>query len=145
MIAGTLAQAGKSVVVLEQGGYFNEADFNQLELWAMQNLYRAGGPTATEDGSMVLLAGASLGGGTTINWTNCLRTRPSVRAEWATEHGLEGVDGPDFDRHLDAVWERIGVTDACSDHNRPHELLEAACRELGYGEAHHPQRRPRKL
>ena len=133
VIAGTLAQAGKSVVVLEQGGYFNEADFNQLELWALQNLYRAGGPTATEDGSLVLLAGASLGGGTTINWTNCLRTRPSVRAEWAGELGLEGLDGPDYDRHLDAVWERLGVTDGCSDHNRPHELLEAACRELGYG------------
>lgn len=132
VIAGTLAQAGKSVVVLEQGGYFNEADFNQLELWGLQNLYRAGGPTATEDGSLVLLAGANLGGGTTINWTNCLRTRLSVRAEWAGEHGLEGLDGPDYDRHLDAVWERLGVNDGCSDHNRPHELLEAACVKLGY-------------
>ena len=27
-----------------------------------------------------------------------------VREQWASEHGLEGVDGPDFDRHLDAVW-----------------------------------------
>lgn len=33
-IAGTLAQAGKDVVILEAGGYYNEADFNQLELWA---------------------------------------------------------------------------------------------------------------
>ena len=132
VIAGELAQAGKDVVVLEQGGYFNEADFNQLELWAMQNLYRAGGPTPTVDGSMILMAGANLGGGTTINWTNCLRTRPSVRAEWAGEHGLEGLDGPDYDRHLNAVWERLGVNDGCSDHNRPHELLQDACRELGY-------------
>ena len=94
VIAGTLAQAGKSVVVLELGGYFNEADFNQLELWGLQNLYRAGGPTATEDGSLVLLAGANLGGGTTINWTNCLRTRPSVRAEWAGEHGSRASTAP---------------------------------------------------
>ena len=42
-----------------------------------------------------------LGGGTTINWTNCLRTTPWVREEWAQEHGLEGVDGPEYDRHLD--------------------------------------------
>ena len=26
--------------MLEAGGYYNEADFNQLELWAYENLYR---------------------------------------------------------------------------------------------------------
>ena len=46
VIAGTLAEAGLRVVVLEMGGYFNEADFNQLELWAYQNLYWRGGPHA---------------------------------------------------------------------------------------------------
>ena len=132
VIAASLAEAGKHVVVLEAGGYFNEADFNQLELWAMQNLYRAGGPTMTDDGSLTLLAGSNLGGGTTVNWTNSLRTRPSVRQEWASEHGLEDLDGPDFDRHLDAVWERLGVTEECSDYNRPQQLLESACGELGY-------------
>src|SRR5690348_7083639 len=34
VIAGKLAAAGLKVLVLEMGGYFNEADFNQLELWA---------------------------------------------------------------------------------------------------------------
>ncbi len=32
VIAGRLAQAGLKVVVLEAGGYFNEADFNQVEV-----------------------------------------------------------------------------------------------------------------
>ena len=27
--------------MLEAGGYYNEADFNQLELWAYEHLYRA--------------------------------------------------------------------------------------------------------
>ena len=31
--------------MLEMGGYYNEADFNQLELWAYENLYRGGGIT----------------------------------------------------------------------------------------------------
>ena len=44
-----------------------------------------------------------------INWTNSLRTHPWVREQWAREHGLEGVDGGEFDRHLDAVMERMGV------------------------------------
>ena len=97
------------VVVLEAAGYFNESDFNQLELPAYQQMYWRGGPTPTADGNVSLVAGTTLGGGTTINWTNCLRTRPWVREQWA-EHGLEGVNGPDFDRHLDAVMSRIGAT-----------------------------------
>jgi hypothetical protein len=34
VVAGKLATAGQDVVVLEAGGYYNEADFNGLELWA---------------------------------------------------------------------------------------------------------------
>ena len=131
VIAARLAEAGKNVVILEGGGYFNEADFNQYELWAYQNLYRNGGLGGTSDGSVTLMTGANLGGGTTVNWTNCIKTRPAVRAEWA-RLGLEGVDGPEFDRHLDAVWQRLGVNDQCSDYNNPHKRLQEACAKLGY-------------
>jgi len=131
VIAARLAEQGKRVVILEGGGYYNEADFDQYELTAYQNLYRAGGLGGTADGSLTLMTGANLGGGTTVNWTNCIRTRPAVRAEWA-RMGLHGVDGPDYDRHLDAIWERLGVNDQCSDFNNPHKHLEAACRALGY-------------
>ena len=49
------------------------------------------------------MTGSNLGGGSTVNWTNCLRTYPWVREEWEREHGLEGLAGPEFDRILDAV------------------------------------------
>jgi choline dehydrogenase-like flavoprotein len=131
VIAGKLAAAGKDVVVLEAGGYYNEADFNQLELWAYQNLYRAGGLAQTAEGQVALMTGANLGGGSTVNWTNCLRTYDWVRAEWETEHGLEGLAGPEYDRHLDAVSARIGVTDQCSDANGPNQRVLDAARKLG--------------
>ena len=132
VIAGSLAQAGRKVIVLEAGGYFDESDFNMLELWAYQNLYWRGGPVPTVDGNVSLQAGANLGGGTTINWTNCLRTTRWVREEWAREHGLEGVDGPEYDRHLDAVLERIGATDACSDLNGPNQRMKEGAERLGW-------------
>ena len=103
VIAGTLAGQGLKVVVLEAGGYFDESDFNQLELWAYQNLYWRGGPQPTADLNVTLQAGASLGGGTAINWTNCLRTHAVGARGVGRGVGLEGLDGPDFDRHLDAV------------------------------------------
>lgn len=131
VIAGTLAQAGKDVVVLEAGGYFNESDFNGLELWAYEHLYRGGGITQTAEGTVAILAGSCMGGGTTVNWTNCLRTRPAVREQWETEFGLEGLTGPDFDRHLDTVWARAGVNDRCSDFNGPTQRLQEACAKAG--------------
>jgi choline dehydrogenase-like flavoprotein len=132
VVAGTLAKQGKKVVVLEAGGYFNESDFAQLELQAYQDMFWRGGPNPSADGNITLQAGTSLGGGTTINWTNCLRTTDRVRADWANDHGLEGVDGSDYDRHLDAVLERIGATDRCSDLNGPQQRMKDAADQLGW-------------
>src|SRR3954452_24205133 len=131
VVAGMLAGGGKDVVVLEAGGYYNEADFNQLELLAYQNLYPPGGVAMTADGGVALMTGSNLGGGSTVNWTNCLRTYDWVREEWEREHGLEGLAGPDYDRHLDAVSARVGVTDACSDANGPNQRVLDAARKLG--------------
>jgi choline dehydrogenase-like flavoprotein len=132
VIAGTLAQQGLKVVVLEAAGYFNEADFKQIELLAYQEMYWRGGPTPTADGNFSLQAGTTLGGGTTINWTNCLRTYPWVREQWASEFGLEGVDGPDYDAHLDAVLTRISATDKASDLNGPQQKMKEGCEKLGW-------------
>jgi choline dehydrogenase-like flavoprotein len=132
VMAGRLAAAGLKVVVLEAGGYFTEADFPQSELWAFQNIYWRGGPTPTLDMNVSLHAGACLGGGTVVNWTNCLRTKPWVREEWASEHGLGDVATAAFDRHLDGVWARLGVNDQCSELNGPQQAFQRAAEALGW-------------
>src|SRR5512143_114791 len=132
VVAAVLASRGLDVVVLEAAGYMNESDFTQLELPAYQEMYWRGGPTPTADGNVSLQAGTTLGGGSVINWTNCLRTYPWVRDQWAREFGLEGVDSPEYDRHLDAVLERIGATDALSDLNGPQVRMRRGCEALGW-------------
>jgi choline dehydrogenase-like flavoprotein len=131
VVAATLAERGLDVVVLEAAGYFNESDFDQLEFTAYDHRFWRGGPTPTADGNVSLVAGTTLGGGTTINWTNCLRTRSWVREQWA-ENGLDGVDGPEFDAHLDAVLERIGARDSCSDLNGPQQRMKEGAEALGW-------------
>ncbi|MEV0462653.1 GMC family oxidoreductase [Nocardia tengchongensis] len=130
VIAAELTRRGVRVVVVEAGQYRNEADFFQLELPAYQQTYWRGGPQTTADLNFTVLAGATLGGGTVINWANCLRTTERVREEWATA-GLTDV-ATDFDRHLDAVAERIGVTAEASELNPLHERIRAAARRFGW-------------
>jgi choline dehydrogenase-like flavoprotein len=132
VMAGELARRGMQVVVLEAGGYYNEADFNQLELWSLRNLYWRGGYQMTSDATMRLIAGGALGGGTLVNWENCVRPPEWVRREWAREHGLEGVDGPEFDAMIERVSQRLSINDRCSDLNGPHMRFELGARRLGY-------------
>ncbi len=136
VMAGELSARGLKVVVLEAGGYFDESDFPQLELWAYQNLFWRGGPQTTAELNISLQAGSCLGGGTVVNWTNSLRTTPWVREQWEREHGLEGLAGADFDRHLDAVWERLGVNDRCSELNGSQRRMRAGAEALGWHFVH---------
>jgi choline dehydrogenase-like flavoprotein len=131
VIAAELARAGRSVVVLEMGQYRNESDFKQLELPGFLELYLGGGLTSSEDGSMSILAGSTLGGGTVVNYMNCIRTPQPIREEWAAM-GVEGIDQPDYERHIDAIWERLSVNDEATAQNATHQKLIEACESLGY-------------
>ena len=131
-IAGIAAAAGRSVIVLEAGGATSERDYSQLEIVAGAAMMYKGGVALTADSNVGLLAGATLGGGTTINWQNCVKPSQAVRAEWAGEHGLTDVVGPEWDRHIDAVLTRMGATDECSDLNGPHQRMVEGAKALGW-------------
>ncbi len=85
--AAVLSAAGKDVIVLEAGGYYDDADFDGAELGGYRRLYTEGGFAATADHSVGLLAGHCLGGGTVVNYTTSFRTPDEIRAEWAA-HGV---------------------------------------------------------
>ena len=130
VIAARLAQAGRSVLVLERGGYRNEADFRQTEASAA-DLYLRGGIMWSEHGEMGLLAGSTLGGGTVVNSMVCLRTPSQVREAWAGM-GVEGVAGAEFDEATDRVWERLNVNTEATHYNRNTERMIGALSDLGY-------------
>ena len=132
VIAARCAEAGKRVLVLEAGGYRNEADFKQLELPGYLELYYGGGLATSESGSIAILAGATLGGGTVVNYMNCVRPPENVLNEWA-DHGVAGLDDPEFlSDHVDVVLDRIGANTEATTQNGTHRRLIAGCDELGY-------------
>ncbi|HYC81377.1 MAG TPA: GMC family oxidoreductase [Solirubrobacterales bacterium] len=129
VIAARLAQAGKSVLVLEMGGYRNESDFRQLEAEGAA-MYLGGGINWSEGGELGLLAGSTLGGGTVINSMACRPTPEEVRAEWAAM-GIEGVDGPEWDGYFETVWEKLGANTEATHYNRNAEVVIAGLSALG--------------
>ena len=132
VVAGELTAAGHDVIVVEKGGYHAEGDFHGLERASSDALFEKHGALTTEDVSMIVLAGSTLGGGTTINWSASLRTPEQVLKEWETRHGFTGAAGADFQRSLDAVLKRMNVnTDECVP-NAQNAALERGCKARGY-------------
>jgi choline dehydrogenase-like flavoprotein len=136
LMAAELAGAGKSVIVLEKGGYYNEADFTGREAEMTQNLFLRQGLLSTSDLGMLVLAGSCLGGGTLVNWSTSLRTPPEVLEEWEREHGLTGATGAEYQRGFDFAEQRLGVNTQDSEPNANNAALQRGCHELGY--AWHP-------
>ena len=124
--AGTLAAAGKKVVVLERAAMVQEAGFGGPELDGLAALFLDRGLAATTDRWISIRAGSAVGGGTVVNWSSSLRAPDAVRDEWRAA----GV-GDDLDEHYTAMEAALGVTSAESARNGPNDRLAAGLDALG--------------
>ncbi len=131
VVAAELQARGFDVVLLEAGGYRNESDFHQLEARAPAELYLHGGLFYARGGSIGILGGATLGGGTVVNSMVCLRPPDAIREQWAAA-GLRDVADASFDAHLDAVWERMRVGTEATHPNRVNRLLATTLEQTGH-------------
>jgi len=132
VVAAELAAAGQDVVVVEAGGIWSGDEFDQHELTGMHQLFREGGLAGTRDLSLSLLAGATIGGGTTVNWQSCFRTPDDVREEWAELSGCSFFTADSFGECLDAVWRRIGASTDESEINENNDAICRGAKSLGY-------------
>ncbi|HEX6480602.1 MAG TPA: GMC family oxidoreductase N-terminal domain-containing protein [Ktedonobacteraceae bacterium] len=133
LVAGELAKSGKSVVVLEKGGYNNEANFTLQEAQATPELFLKRGTLTTKDLGVIILAGSTLGGGTVVNWMTSLRTPAEVLDEWEQSSGLKDCfTGAELQTSFAAVEQRISVNKENSEHNKQNQLLTDGCEALGY-------------
>ena len=131
--AARLAEAGHDVLVLEEGAAYDAEDFTENEPLLRGRLYAERGLRATDDASISMLQGRTLGGGSTVNWMIMLRTPDWVLDEWASRHGTEGMSSGDlaplFDLIEHEVHARTVPEDAHSPNNR---ILIDGARSLGW-------------
>ncbi len=131
VIAAALAEAGRAVVVLEAGPFVDEVTMPRDELDAFDRLYLDHGLLSTWDGSVQMLAGGCVGGGTTINWMTSIDAPGSVREEWSSRHGLEGVTGSAWEDDTLAIERDLEVAEATHIPPKDAIILRGA-RALGW-------------
>lgn len=90
--AALQAAAGKEVIVVDKGAFIAPDSMSQREFPGIQQQFEAGGLLTSADGGVTVLAGSTLGGGTSINWAACLRTPDYVLEEWAAAGNAHFTD-----------------------------------------------------
>jgi choline dehydrogenase-like flavoprotein len=106
-IAKELAEAGRSVIVLEEGSYFTKDDFVGPPMHRFQKVARDAGTTQTFSRRPIPMPlGKAVGGSTVINSGTCWRAPDKVLNDWVQRCGIEGADPSSMRPYFERV-ERI--------------------------------------
>jgi choline dehydrogenase-like flavoprotein len=118
VVAGELAERGRSVLLLEAGGHYTAADFTRWESraghdywWPLRFAFPAGEPGL---GPVALIGGRCVGGSTTINTKVALRASSRELEKWRAAAGLP-ISREDLDPYYERVERYLGVRERSED------------------------------
>ncbi|KAI1609622.1 putative long chain fatty alcohol oxidase [Exophiala viscosa] len=135
--ASQLSRAGLKCLILEKSYHFASTHFPMDMGTAAEHLMENGGTVVSDDGSTLVLAGSTFGGGGTVNWSASLQPQHGVRKDWASNN-LPHFLSSEYQDCLDTVCERMGVARSNDpsalnniEHNFANQTLLEGARRLG--------------
>lgn len=125
VVATLLAEAGRRVIVLEEGGYHRPADYQRFTpSESLRLLFREGGMvTAFGVGDTPIISltmGRAVGGSSVVTGGVCFRIPGSVHARWVRELGLDELSERALEPAYESVEQRLDVREV------PEEMRSAS-------------------
>nr|KAJ3416479.1 hypothetical protein HK105_001241 [Polyrhizophydium stewartii] len=139
LLAAELSKTGKKVLLMDKAVYMHPTELPPDEYNGLCKLYENNASIMSETGGIQILAGSAWGGGTSVNWSASLVPPESLRKEWAEKYGLKFFATPEFQKSVDAICQRTGVTASGVEHNPSNQLFLDGCKALGYVNGTIPQ------
>jgi len=131
--AWDLARAGRSVIVLEEGGDFTGTKLTQRDGRMYDQLYMERGGRATTDLGVTVLQGRVLGGGGIINAADVVPIHDSVLHHWVKRWGLTDFTPEALEPYKRRALEELSAnTPGEETMNRNNQLLREGAGKLGW-------------
>jgi choline dehydrogenase-like flavoprotein len=129
-----LAEAGRSVIFIEEGSHHPTSSFNPYVTESVPRLYRDASATVIRGRPPIpYIEGRCLGGSTVVNGGMAWRAPERVLAEWAERAGTDDLSARALDGVFSRVEGRVSATEqlplSIGDDNR---LMASAARRLGW-------------
>ncbi|HMR75192.1 MAG TPA: GMC family oxidoreductase [Polyangiaceae bacterium] len=141
-LAMRLAEAGKSVVILERGGYYTKDDFDQRELNMLARVDGGRGLDTSEDGSIALTYGNNVGGASVHYWADSYRLPEDRAQQWQEVFGMQGHDPATLAKHYAVIERDLHVHPAADAYvNRMNAIVRDTAQALGWHVKRVPQAR----
>ncbi len=131
MTAEILSKAGLNVVMLEEGPLRTTRDFHMVESEAYPDLYHESASRKTKDKGIDIFQGRCVGGGTTVNWTTCLRTPPETLGHWGDVYGVTGFGEAELRPWFELAENRLNIKPWGLPPNRNNDVLRIGAERLG--------------
>ena len=139
VLAKKLSDAGRSVVLIERGGYYEGEDMNQRDECMVPLLWKNSGANFTSDLRIAIAQGSCLGGSTVINDAVCFPIPDVVRRQWRDE-GVKITDD-EWNHATSEVSDEIHIAKVRDDElSRNSLMLKKGCELMGY-KKHYPNSR----
>jgi choline dehydrogenase-like flavoprotein len=141
-LGARLAERGRSVVMLEQGGYYTRADFDQRETNMLAKVDGGRGLDTSADMSVSLSYGHNVGGASVHYWADSYRTPADRLRLWEERYGLRGHTEALLAPHFEQIEKDLHVHLAEDSYaNRMNQLFREGAERLGWHVARVPQAR----
>ncbi|MFL6523341.1 MAG: GMC family oxidoreductase N-terminal domain-containing protein [Nitrososphaera sp.] len=128
ILAAKLAHSGRSVVILEKGGYYDGESMNQREADMLPLLWQNAAANFTSNLRIAIAQGSCLGGSTVINDAVCFGIPELVINQWQNGPAAVSISKEEWEEAINEVSKKINVNEVTEEElNLNAQKLREAC------------------